>query len=424
MIEKIKKNGLVLFLALLSLQSLAGTDNIALQARVSASSSLNALYKANNVKDGIIGVADKGEWACEGVTTDWGYIRFPWIQLDWSQPQSIDKILLFDRPSKDEHIASGRLIFSDGSQVWVGEIPNDGSAKLVKFETKNITSVRFETTDGDGKDLGFSEIEVYTSRTAKTDYVGWVDPYIETNRGRYFFFITGARPFGMVGAAPHTRNKNQNGGGYNYNEKEVLGFGQIHAWMMSGIEIMPANNAVDPRGGENAWKSEFSHDDELVQPGYQRLYLKQPGTWVELTATERVSFYRFRYTQDMPTQILINLGGYMGNSTMAQTSVRMINDKEFEGSLSSIKRYWGGPKDVKVYFVVQFDKPSKSFDGWKGSTLLHNLSELNGDSTGIAAKYDVKGGDEVNMKIAISYTSIGTNRTKHQLFHTTPRNCT
>ncbi len=410
MIEKIKKNGLVLFLALLSLQSLAGTDNIALQARVSASSSLNTLYKANNVKDGIIGVADKGEWACEGVTTDWGYIRFPWIQLDWSQPQSIDKILLFDRPSKDEHIASGRLIFSDGSQVWVGEIPNDGSAKLVKFETKNITSVRFETTDGDGKDLGFSEIEVYTSRTAKTDYVGWVDPYIETNRGRYFFFITGARPFGMVGAAPHTRNKNQNGGGYNYNEKEVLGFGQIHAWMMSGIEIMPANNAVDPRSGENAWKSEFSHDDELVQPGYQRLYLKQPGTWVELTATERVSFYRFRYTQDMPTQILINLGGYMGNSTMAQTSVRMINDKEFEGSLSSIKRYWGGPKDVKVYFVVQFDKPSKSFDGWKGSTLLHNLSELNGDSTGIAAKYDVKGGDEVNMKIAISYTSIDNAR--------------
>ncbi len=410
MIEKIKKNGLVLFLALLSLQSLAGTDNIALQARVSASSSLNALYKANNVKDGIIGVADKGEWACEGVTTDWGYIRFPWIQLDWSQPQSIDKILLFDRPSKDEHIASGRLIFSDGSQVWVDEIPNDGSAKLVKFETKNITSVRFETTDGDGKDLGFSEIEVYTSRTAKTDYVGWVDPYIETNRGRYFFFITGARPFGMVGAAPHTRNKNQNGGGYNYNEKEVLGFGQIHAWMMSGIEIMPANNTVDPRGGENAWKSEFSHDDELVQPGYQRLYLKQPGTWVELTATERVSFYRFRYTQDMPTQILINLGGYMGNSTMAQTSVRMINDKELEGSLSSIKRYWGGPKDVKVYFVVQFDKPSKSFDGWKGSTLLHNLSELNGDSTGVAAKYDVKGGDEVNMKIAISYTSIDNAR--------------
>ena len=50
----------------------------------------------------------------------------------------------------------------------------------------------------------------------------------------------------MISAAPHTRNKNQNGGGYNYNEKEVLGIGQIHAWMMAGIEVMPAAVTVNP----------------------------------------------------------------------------------------------------------------------------------------------------------------------------------
>jgi len=405
-----KKISLLLLLTLISLYISAGTDNIAPLAKVTASSSLNSQFKAGNITDGIIGVPNKGEWACEGDTTDWGYIRFPWIQLDWSQPQAIDKILLFDRPALNNHIASGRLIFSDGSIVWVDEIPNDGSVKRVKFETKNVTSVRFETTDGTGKDLGFSEIEVYPARDSKTDYVGWVDPYIETNRGRYFFFITGSTPFGMVGAAPHTRNKNQNGGGYNYNEKEVLGFGNIHAWMMSGIEIMPATNSVNPTGGENAWKSEFSHDDEIVQPGYQRLYLKQPETWVELTATERVSFYRFSYVQDMPAQILVNLGGYMGNSTMANASIKKINDREFEGSFSSVKRYWGGPKDVKVYFVIQFDKSTKSLDGWKGNALLSNISELNGDSTGVSAKYDVKSGDKIQMKVAISYTSIENAR--------------
>lgn len=408
--RKIKQISALLGLVLLNLSVLAGTDNIAPYAKVTASSALNNQFKADNIKDGIIGVANKGEWACKGDTTDWGYVSFPWIQLDWSQPQAINKILLFDRSSLNNHIASGRLIFSDGSVVWVDEIPNDGTAKLVKFETKKVTSVRFETTDGDGKDLGFSEIEVYPARTPKTDYVGWVDPYIETNRGRYFYFITGSRPFGMIGAAPHTRNKNQNGGGYNYNEKEVLGFGQIHTWMISGIEIMPANNKVNPSGGENAWKSEFSHDDELVQPGYQRLYLKQPNTWVELTATERVSFYRFRYTKDLSTQILVNLGGYMGNSTMANAAVKKINDKEIEGSFSSVKRYWGGPKDVKVYFVVQFDKATRSIDGWKGKALLDNISEMKGDSIGVSAKYNVKAGDEVKMKVAISYTSIDNAR--------------
>jgi len=403
---------LLVFLLFLSttLIAKADLDNIATSSRVTASTTRYEKFKPSNVIDGIIGVDGKGEWACEGVTTDWGYVRFPWIQMDWDQPQAINKIILFDRPSLDEHIASGKLVFSDGSVIWVNEIPNDGTAKVVNFETKEVTSFRFVTTDGDGKDLGFSEIEVYPARGQNTDYVGWVDPYIETNRGRYFFFVTGGRPFGMIGAAPHTRNKNQNGGGYNYNEKEVLGIGQIHNWMMSGIEIMPANKSVDPRGGENSWKSEFSHDDELVQPGYQRLYLRNPKTWVELTSTDRVSFYRFTYPENTSTQILINLGGYMGNSTMADAEVTKINGKEIEGSFSSVKRYWGGPNDVKIYFVIQFDKPAKSLDGWKGSEILNNISGLKGDSAGVSAKYEVNAGDQLNMKIAISYTSIENAR--------------
>ncbi|CAN5658678.1 hypothetical protein BH10BAC3_BH10BAC3_18440 [soil metagenome] len=409
----------IFFLLMGSPSLYAGTDNVAVYATVTASTMLNSAYKPSNIIDGLIGIDGKGEWACEGVTTDWGYVRFPWIQLDWAQPQTINKILLFDRPSLAGHIASGRLVFSDGSIVFVNQIPNDGTAKLVEFADKTVTSVRFITTDGEGKDLGFSEIEVYASRTKKSDYVSWVDPYIETNRGRYFFFITGSRPFGMVGAAPHTRNKNQNGGGYNFNENEILGFGQIHTWMMSGIEMMPANNSVDPTLGEHGWKSKYSHDDEIVQPGYQRVHLRDANTWVELTSTERVSFYRFKYTKDMSTQLLINLGGYMGSSTMANADIRKINGNEFEGSCSSVKRYWGGPKDVKIYFVVQFDKVANALNGWKGSTLIDNITALKGDSAGVAAKFEVKAGDEIKMKIAISYTSIENARKNLQAECTT-----
>ena len=89
---------------------------------------------------------------------------------------------------------------------------------------------------------------------------------------------------------------------------------------------------------------------------------------------------------------------------------KKINDKEFEGSFSSVKRYWGGPKDVKIYFVIQFDKAAKSLDGWKGKELLTSINQLKGDSVGVAAKYDVKAGDEIKMKIAISYTSIENAR--------------
>lgn len=398
------------FLMLALLNAQATPYNIAPEAKVTASSSLNGNFNPANVTDGIIGVAGMGEWACLGDTTDWGYIRFPWIQLTWDSPQKINQLILYDRPSPKDHIAGGKLVFSDGSEHSVNGIPNDGTAKSIQFDTKTVEWVRFVTIDGKGSDLGFSEIEVYPSPDQYQDYVSWVDPYIETNRGRYFFFITGARPFGMVGAAPLTRNKNQNGGGYNYNENEILGFEQIHTWMIGGLEIMPAPATVPLTKGQQGWKSKFSHDGEIVQPGYQRLFLQDHKTWVELTATERVSFYRFRFTEDMEAQVLTNLGGYVGNSTMADAAIKKVNDTEFEGSFNSTDRYWGGPHDVEVYFVAQFDKPYQSLKGWKGKDMMENINNLSGDSLGVAAMYDVNAGDLLQMKIAISYTSIENAR--------------
>ena len=390
--------------------SWAGSDNIAREAVVTASTSLSGNFKPENIVDGIIGVPGKGVWACQGKTTDWGYVRFPWIQLTWSKERVINRIVLYDRPSQYEHIAGGKLVFSDGTSIWVNQIPNNGNGKEIKFEPKKIKWVKFVTTDGKGKDLGFSEIEVFPSATESSDYVSWVDPYIETNRGRYLFFITGSRPFGMVSTAPLTRNKNQNGGGYNYNEEEILGFEQIHSWMLGGLEIMPASEDIDPRGGQQSWKSRYSHEDEIVQPGYQRVYLRDYNTWVEFTTTQRVSFYKFRFTKNMKSQIITNLGGYVSNITMKGASVKKINDHSYEGSFNTSDRYWGGPKDVRVYFVIDFDKPYAQLNGWKDASLLNDISEIEGDSVGVAPTYKVKAGDTLQMKIGISYTSIKNAR--------------
>lgn len=384
----------------------AGPDNIAPLATISASSSLNQHFSANNISDGRIGIAEEGEWACEGVTTDWGYIRFPWIQLDWEQPQIINKIVLYDRPSLQEHVAGGKLLFSDGSIIWVNQLRNDGSGKAVHFSPKKIEWVRFIVTDGTGSDLGLSEFEVFPAAGESVDYLSRVDPYIETNRGRYFFFITGGVPFGMVGAAPHTRNKNQNGGGYNYNEEEILGFGQIHDWMMSGINIMPAVKTIDPSLGEQGWKSSFRHDDEIVQPGYHRVFLQNHKIRVDQTATDRVSFYNFQYQQASKARIIIGLSGFLSNSRMTDARVTKISDTEIEGSFSSVDRYWGGPKEVKLFFVIQFDKGFTELNAWNGSSVHSGVSSIAGDSLSVAAEYDLKKGESVKMKIALSYTSI------------------
>ena len=93
--------------------------NIAPQARVSASSSIDAGHDAAKVTDGLIRVPGKGEGVSKSTETFWGQIDYPWIQLDWERPVNINKIILYDRPAMEAHVAGGVLHFSDGSTINV-----------------------------------------------------------------------------------------------------------------------------------------------------------------------------------------------------------------------------------------------------------------------------------------------------------------
>nr|WP_293299926.1 GH92 family glycosyl hydrolase [Allomuricauda sp.] len=407
------------------------SENIAKQATVRVSSQLEG-NEASNLIDGLIRLDGQGEWACIGERKAWGANTLPWLQMDWDGPRSINSIVIYDRPGLEEHTAGGVLRFSDGSLIRVNTIPNNGDAKKVEFPTKTVEWVRFEVTDGEGLHLGLSEMEVFASPTDSTNPLHWVNPFVESAKGRYFFFTPGANPMGMVAAAPVTRNKNQYGGGYSYNSTEVLGFGQIHGWCLSGIQIMPTLGNIDPTLGDQGWKSSFSHDDEVAMPGYQRLYLKKHHVWTELTSTKRTTLYRFTYTQADKASILTNLGGYLGNSTMINADVRKVSQNELEGSFDSAGRFWGGPEKVKVFFVIQFDKPFQNLDGWKDKERFSDITTIKGSdtmtrrdsvvfagitqsywnapTTGVAATYDVNAGDEVQMKVAISYTSVENAR--------------
>lgn len=405
---------------------ISSSSNIAPVATVTSSYNWGEEKSDSNVTDGIIRIANHGEWTSESGITSWGAINYPWIQLDWDTPQKINKIILFDRADEKTHTAGGTLFFSDGEEISVFQIPNDGSPKQITFPSKEVEWVRFEVTDGHGLNLGLSEIEVYPAPDESSDYVSWVDPYVETTRGRYFFFITGRRPFGMIGAAPLTRNKNQDGGGYNYNTTEVLGYPQIHGWMLSGLTMMPTTGDVDPLKGEEYWKSSFSHDAEIVQPGYHRQYLEDYDVWVEQTSTDRVSYYRLTYTTETVADILVNLGGYVGTSTMTDANVTKVSDTRIEGDFNTTGRFWGGPDNVKIYFVAEFDDPFERLDGWDGETYFYDINDFEGKpgstpknegqsyhdapTAGVSARYNVTPGDQIMVKFAVSYTSLENAR--------------
>lgn len=409
-------------LLLVPSNAFAGSDNIAVEAEVTASSYYGDGFPSN-VVDGKSRIMDRFEWVSAAEMPYWQKMDFPWIRLDWDSERSVNKVILYDRPTREAHTPGGVLTFSDGSRISVTAIPDDGSPKVVEFPEKKIRWMRFDPSDAVGSHIGLSEIEVFSSPEGYDDYVSWVDPYIETTKGRFFFFVTGSRPFGMISAAPMTRNRNQYGGGYNYNSTEVLGFPQIHNWVIAGLTFMPVTGDVDMTGGEQVWKSSFSHDDEIARPGYHKMFLNDYGLKVEQTSTDRVGFYRVTAAEDSDVSLMLNLGGYIGSTTMVNSEVHKIDGNRMEGSFDTYGRHWGGPENVRIYFAAEFSRAFAGMDGWadkeryyditdfKGSSKItrrapnETLSYLDSPSSGVYVGYEAKAGDEFLVKISISYVS-------------------
>ncbi|MCP5537524.1 MAG: glycoside hydrolase family 92 protein [Akkermansiaceae bacterium] len=245
--------------------------------------------------------------------------------------------------------------------------------------------------------------------TAK-EPVDWVNPLIDTHDSRWFYFNSASRPFGMVNLSPDTRTEGSWHSGYLYGDKEIRCFSHIHAWQLSGIPVMPITGEMTGHQGMNAYKSAFSHDKEVVRPGYHQVYLDRYAVNVELTSTTRVGFHRYRFDDKArPAYVLFDLGATLAHSPTVDTQCRKVNDREIEG-MTVMGRSSRRPKDTAVYFVARFDRPMKSFGGWlpqrknEPKKVLDNTGEINGRNAGVYVGFAPD--QPLLMKVAVSYTSI------------------
>jgi putative alpha-1,2-mannosidase len=232
------------------------------------------------------------------------------------------------------------------------------------------------------------------------DYVDMVDPYIMSARGRWFFFGTGKRPFGMVNVFPDTKNAGQAGGGYNYRFNEVLGFCHLHGWMTVGLDVMPTTNGAYELN-KLGWKSPFSRETEVVHPGYHKLHLDKYNMQVELTATDRVGFHRYTYPDGGRSDIIFSLGGPSGSAKMVNGKITRVSDHELQGYYDRVEGRWGGPPVVRTFFIARLDRPFSTFETWSNGY---------GDTSGTVVYEDLEPGDRILMKVGLSFTSIENAR--------------
>ena len=138
--------------------------NIAALATVTASSQDRATgqfaFKAiDGSADGYDG--DPGDYTREWVTL--GEKSGAWLKLAWASPFVIDRIVLYDRPNRNDQITAATLCFSDGSSLSTGTLPNDGAPLTLTFAARAVTSVELsvDAVSPSTQSIGLAEMEVY-----------------------------------------------------------------------------------------------------------------------------------------------------------------------------------------------------------------------------------------------------------------------
>ena len=230
--------------------------------------------------------------------------------------------------------------------------------------------------------------------------VDWVNPLIDTANRRFFFFNSASRPFGMVNLSPDTLQNGAWGSGYRYDEPYILWFSHVHAWQLSGIPILPTLGTFQGHLGSAIYRSSFSHDDEIVQPGYHALSLTDYDIRAELTATDRVGMHRYRFAKAGNAHILLDLSAELGPSTMSDFFVEQIGACELQGFVENAPTR-RRPKATRIFFVLQTDKPFR-LDAWQDHTFLSNVKQHQ-QKGGVSLAYQVEADESLQIKVALSY---------------------
>jgi LmbE family N-acetylglucosaminyl deacetylase len=86
-----------------------------------------------------------------------------WLNLSWSSPKNISRIVLYDRPNADDQITSAMITFSDGSIIFTGTLNNDGSGVIINFATKSVIGLQLDilSVSPSTFNIGLAEIEVF-----------------------------------------------------------------------------------------------------------------------------------------------------------------------------------------------------------------------------------------------------------------------
>ena len=123
---------------------------------------------------------------------------------------------------------------------------------------------------------------------------------------------------------------------------------------------------------------------------------------VSLTASERVGFARFLF-DEFTHNGSIAIGSGVNSTSVTEAQVQITSNRTCEGYTKG-GNFCGTETDYKIYFAVEFDRPSIRQKLWGESNII-DAKEVTGKDSGVLFSFDTSKDKEVNYKISISYVS-------------------
>jgi predicted alpha-1,2-mannosidase len=206
-------------------------------------------------------------------------------------------------------------------------------------------------------------------KTPATSPYEAVDPFIGTG-GDGHTFPGAVAPFGMVQLSPDTdilpfKQSYARAAGYRYTDPTILGFSHTH-FSGSGhsdlgdILLAPVSGEAKLEPGEadkpgSGYRSRFSHDGEVAQPGYYAVTLTDSQVRAELTAGLRTGMHRYGYAKGARAQVLLDLRTSIYNypGKVSWSRIRVAED----GTITGMRETRGWAPGRQLYFAIRFDRP-------------------------------------------------------------------
>jgi len=239
-------------------------------------------------------------------------------------------------------------------------------------------------------------------------HTNYVNPFIGTSN--YGYTNPGAvMPWGMTSLSPmNTNNGEVTPSPYFYGKKYISGFSYLNM-SGTGCPDMGTFSSMPTTGDLKIKLNDYwsAYSQEQSSPGYYSVMLDRYQVKAELTTTTRTGVCRYTFPKGQ-SNIVFNLENSL--TKRKGGSVKIVSDTEIEGS-KIIGGFCGMHTVQTVYFVAKISKSPTEKGVWTDDKVFSEYGrEMVGNKIGAYFSYDTEDGEEILVKLGVSFVSIENAR--------------